>query len=125
MQSDMLMNDTMLKLASDSKLVGILYMVIGGLLILLGLLIGEIAPFILVTAIAIVPIFIGLRARKGGQHIERLIGTNDPNDKIVAYENYQKHFAVLKVVLIIGNITLATMVLGLFEALTKLSSMMR
>lgn len=124
MQRDMLMNDMLSKLAADSKLVGIFYIVMGGLLILSGLL-QDFGSLIFSALIGVPLIFIGVRAREGGEHIERFIGTDDPNDKISAYESYQKHFAILKVMLIVGAVILTLVILVFIIEFSKISHSLR
>ncbi|OQY74083.1 MAG: hypothetical protein B6D45_07280 [Ignavibacteriales bacterium UTCHB3] len=97
----MLMNDMLSKLAADSKFVGTFIIVMGALycLSIFGAIVG------------IPAIFVGLRARDGGNNLERFIATDDPNDKIMAYQSYQKHFFILKVLLIIAVVFLVISVL--------------
>jgi len=92
MQNDFLMNSMMSKLAADSKFVGIFMMVVGGLvcLTLFGIPFG--LPYL----------FAGIRAKDAGAQIEQFLMTNDNVLKTNAYENYQKHFFILKVLFIVG-----------------------
>ncbi|GAB1350510.1 hypothetical protein MASR1M107_27250 [Ignavibacteriales bacterium] len=104
MQNDFLLNSMMSKLASDSKFVGIFMMIIGVLICLtiVGLPLG--LPYV----------FAGIRAKDGGAQIEQYLMTNDNILKVNAYENYQKHFFILKVLFIVGLVVavLAIAIMG-------------
>ncbi|MBK7867608.1 MAG: hypothetical protein IPJ75_11870 [Ignavibacteriales bacterium] len=94
MQSDYLIRAMMSKLATDSKFVGVFMMITGALICLsiVGLPLG--IPYI----------FAGMRAKEGGSQIEQYVLSNNNSIKTSAYENYQKHFFILKVLYIVGFI---------------------
>ncbi len=110
MQRDYIFNDMVSKLASDSKLVGMFMIVMGALICLsiVGLPLG--IPYI----------FAGIRAKDGGAQLERFIVSTDVNDKIMAYENYQKHFFIIKVLTIIGVVMVVLALLFFFTIIAAL-----
>ena len=112
MQNDFLMNSMMSKLAADSKFVGIFMMVVGGLvcLTLFGIPFG--LPYL----------FAGIRAKDAGAQIEQFLMTNDNVLKTNAYENYQKHFFILKVLFIVGIVAAIVFVIFFFVAFAAIIS---
>ena len=110
MQSDYLLNNVISKLATDSKFVGVFMMIMGGLacLTIVGL------PF------GIPIIFAGMRAKEGGSQIERFLMTSEMNDKLFAYESYQKHFYILKVLMIVFLIVAVLSLIFLFGVIISL-----
>ncbi len=113
MQRDYIFNDMVSKLASDSKFVGLFMMIMGALICLsiIGLPFG--IPYI----------FAGMRAREGGNQLGRYISTDDINDKIMAYENFGKHFNIIKILTIIGIVLAVLALIFFFTVIMAMISM--
>jgi hypothetical protein len=112
MQNDYLLNGILSKLASDSKFVGIFMIIVGALACLtcVGLPFG--IPYI----------FAGMRAKEGGEKIEQFLMLNEGSVKISAYDSYQKHFFILKILFIVGLVAGAIALLFFFGIILSLIS---
>jgi hypothetical protein len=110
MINDFLLKDIMSKLSSDSKFVGVMMMVAGVLtcLTIVGI------PF------GIPIIFSGMRAKEGGSQMERYMFSSEENDKLMAYESFQKHFFIIKVLMIIGIVGAVLSLIFLFGVIMSL-----
>lgn len=110
MHRDYIVNDMLSKLASDSKFVGLFMMIMGALICLsiIGLPFG--IPYI----------FAGMRAKEGGNQLERYISSDDINDKIMAYENFGKHFNIIKILTIIGIVVAVLAIIFMFTVIMAL-----
>ena len=61
-----------------------------------------------------------MRAKEGGSQIERFMFSSEVNDKLMAYENYQKHFFIIKVLMIIGIVVAVLSLIFLFGVIMSL-----
>lgn len=110
MNNDFLIRAMMSKLVADSKFVGIFMMATGALVCLT----------IVAMPIGIPIIFAGMRAKEAGTQMGRFIFSSDVNDKLMAYENYQKHFYIQKVLMIISISLLILALILLFGMIISL-----